>query len=177
MEAQAQAQPQAQAQIKKPKEELHEIMIEMFGMIEGLNVKEGQYLQFAEMFKQKNININRLTEIQQKIIQNIYYQRYIKRNTTIKRKRLTEAQKAKHSKYVLCNCGCYIHKDEELTHIQETLKHRQGIRNKKYSVKYKNPDDPQIDFEINREVLLQGFCITHYSKTNNIAVDNDETIV
>jgi hypothetical protein len=90
---------------------------------------------------------------------------------------LTEAQKAKHEDYILCNCGCYIHKDEQLTHIKDTLKHRQGIRNKKYSAKYKNADDPKIDFEINREVLLQGFCITHYSTYKNIAVDNDETIV
>jgi hypothetical protein len=64
-------------QNKKPKEQLHEIMIELFGMIEEMNVNEGKYLQFAEMFKQMNININRLSEIQQIIIQNVYYQRYI----------------------------------------------------------------------------------------------------
>lgn len=164
-------------QEKKPKEQLHELMVEMFAMIEEMNINEGQYLQFADMFKQMNINIGRLNEIQKVIIQNVYYQRYIKRTTTIKRKRLTEAQKAKHEDYVLCSCGCYIHKDEQLTHIQDTLKHRTGVRNKKYSSKYKNPADPQIDFEINREVLLQGFCISHYSKYKNIAVDNDETIV
>jgi hypothetical protein len=37
-------------------------MIEMFGMIEEMNVNEGKYLQFAEMFKQMNININRLND-------------------------------------------------------------------------------------------------------------------
>lgn len=160
-------------QVKKPKEQIHEVMVEMFGMIEEMNVNEGQYLQFAEMFKQMNLNINRLHEIQQVIIQNVYYQRYIKRATTIKRKRLTEAQKAKHPDYTLCSCGCYIHNDEQLNHIKNTLKHRTGLRNKKYSAKYKNPEDPLIDFEINREVLLQGFCIKHSAEVRGIKVDED----
>lgn len=164
-------------QDKKPKEQIHELMVEIFGMIEDMNINEGQYLQFAEMFKTMNLNINRLAEMQQIIVQNVYYHRYIKRTTTIKRKRLTEAQKAKHELYVLCSCGSYIHKDEQLTHIKDTLKHRTGLRNKKYSSKYKNPADPQIDFEINREVLLQGFCIKHFAHVNNIKIDEDNTLI
>ena len=70
-------------QEKKPKEQIHELMVEMFGMIEGMDINEGQYLQFAEMFKQMNLNVNRLHEIQKIIVQNVYYQRYIKRTTTI----------------------------------------------------------------------------------------------
>lgn len=158
---------------KKPKEQLHELMVEMFLMIEEMNVNEGQYLQFADMFKQMNLNINRLTQIQQIIVQNIYYQRYVKRNTTIKRKRLTEAQKANHKSYTLCSCGSYIHTDEQLNHIQNTLKHRTGLRNRKYSSKYKNSEDPLIDFEINREVLLQGFCIKHSAEVRGINIDED----
>lgn len=162
---------------KKPKEQIHELMVEMFEMIEEMNINEGQYLQFADLFKQMNINVNRLNEIQQIIVENVYYQRYIKTNTTIKRKRLTEAEKANHPNYRLCSCGSYIHEDEQLKHIQGTLKHRIGVRNKKYSAKYTNPTDPQIDFEINREVLLQGLCIQHYSIVKGISVDKDDTIV
>lgn len=164
-------------QDKKPKEQIHELMVEIFGMIEDMNINEGQYLQFAEMFKKMNLNINRLAEMQKIIVQNVYYQRYIKRTTTIKRKRLTEAQKAQHPSYTLCNCGCYIHNDEQLNHIKNTLKHRTGLRNKKYSVKYRNPNDPLIDFEINREVLLQGFCIKHFADVNNIKIDEDDTLI
>jgi hypothetical protein len=166
-----------QQQEKKPKEQLHELMVEMFGMIEEMDINEGKYLEFAEMFKQMNLNLNRITEIKNIIVENVYYQRYVKRNTTIKRKRLTEAQKAQHTDYILCGCGCYIHKDEHLNHINTTLKHRQGIRNKKYSVKYENPDDPRIDFEINREIVVQGFCIKHYSNTSGRRVDEDSTPV
>lgn len=159
---------------KKPKEQLHEIMVEMFGMIEEMNINEGQYLQFAEMFKQMNLNINRLNELKQVIIQNVYYQRYVRNVTTITRKRLTEAQKAQNSNYILCSCGSYIHQDEELNHVKTTLKHRIGLRNKKYSVKYTNQKDPRIDFEINRDIILQGFCIKHYATTRGISVEEDE---
>ena len=162
---------------KKPKEQLHEIMVEMFGMIEEMDINEGKYLKFAEMFKEMNININRLTEIQKILVENIYYQRYIRNSTTIKRKILTEAEKAQHKDYTLCSCGCYIHNHRELNHVKNTLKHRTGLRNKKYSAKYKNPKDPMIDFEINRDVLLQAFCIKHFAKVKNIKIDDDETIV
>ena len=162
---------------QKPKEELHSIMVEMFGMIEELNIQEGHYLQFAEMFKTMNININRLAEMKEIIYKNVYYQRYVKNRTTIKRKRLTEAEKACHHDYILCNCGCLIHKDEQLSHINTTLKHRQGLRNKKFASKHAKADDPIIDFEINRDIVLQGFCIIHYSRINNIKVDDDETCV
>jgi hypothetical protein len=155
-----------QAQDKKPKQQLHEIMVEMFAMIEEMTINEGQYLQFAEMFKQMNLNINRLNEIQQIIIHNVYYQRYV-RNNTIKRKRLNEAQKSRHPDYILCQCGCYIHKDEQINHINTTLKHRLGLRNKKYASKYKNPYDQRIDNAINREVLLDMFCIRHIASIVN----------
>jgi hypothetical protein len=57
------------------------------------------------------------------------------------------------------------------------MKHRTGLRNKKYSAKYKNPTDPLIDFEINREVLLQGFCIKHFADVKGVLIDEDDTLV
>ena len=153
----------ATTQDKKPKEQLHELMIEMFEMIELINIPEGEYLKFAEMFKQMNININLLQEIQKKLINNTYYQRYIL-TPTIRQKKLNEAQKAVHPEYTLCSCGSYIKKIEQQSHINNTLKHTIGIRNKKYSVKCENQNNPIIDFKINREVILNGFCIIHYSK-------------
>ena len=83
-----------------PKEQIHTLMCEMFEMIEGLNINEGQYLQFADMFRNMNLNVNRLTEIKQIIIQNTYYQNHIRRKT-IRRKRLTEEQKSKSQNYTL----------------------------------------------------------------------------
>ena len=167
---------QQQTLYPKPKEELHELMCEVFSMIENMDIQEGKYLEFAEKFKEMNININRLAEMKQTIIQNVYYQRYVKHTTTIKRKRLTEAEKAKSSHYTLCSCGCYIDNKEHLNHIKNTLKHRTGLRNKKYSAK-NGRDDGLIDFEINREVVLQGFCINHYSAVKGIRVDADRTAV
>jgi hypothetical protein len=90
---------------------------------------------------------------------------------------LTEAEKAKHENYSLCSCGCYIQTSQQLNHINNTLKHRTGLRNKKYSVKYKNQNDPLIDFEINRDVLLQGFCINHFAEVRGIKIDDDNTLV
>ena len=89
---------------------------------------------------------------------------------------MTEAEKAKSSHYTLCSCGCYIDNKEHLNHIKNTLKHRTGLRNKKYSAK-NGRDDGLVDFEINREVVLQGFCINHYSAVKGIGIDADRTLV
>jgi hypothetical protein len=159
---------------KQPKDQLHKIMVEMFGMIEDMNTNEGQYLQFAEMFKQMNININRLAEMKTQLQQNYYYIHYVRpqtRITTLRRKRLTEAQKAKHTDYMLCNCGRYIHKDEYETHLQ-TQVHYQGRRNRKYASK--KPSEVQMKIEINREVVLQEYIIKHLVKTKNIQIDNKD---
>jgi len=142
----------------KPKDEIMNLMVEVFAMIEDLNIPEGKYLEFAEKFKEMNINLGRLQEVKQIIVQNAYYQRYVKRKTALKKKRLTQAQKATHPDYLLCSCGDYIHKDEESNHVLNTLKHRTGLRNRKYASKKQSTD---IDFEINREVLLHGFAIKH----------------
>lgn len=152
----------------KPKDEIMNLMVEVFAMIEDLNIPEGKYLEFATKFKELNINLGRLQQVQQIIIQNVYYQRYVKKKTTINKKRLTQAQKAKHPDYLLCSCGDYIHRDEEANHIQNTLKHRTGLRNRKYASKKQSAD---VDFEINREVLLHGFAIGHICKQKGINTD------
>lgn len=157
---------------KTAKDEMMELMVEVFGMIEALDIQEGKYLEFAELFKRMNLNINRLSQMKQIIVQNVYYHRYIKRNTTLKRKRLTQAQKAVNPDYLLCDCGDYIHNDELLNHLK-TLKHQTGLRNRKYSSK---KGDVDINFEINREVLLQGFCIRHQQRKFNADIDTDNDI-
>ena len=149
---------------RKPKDEIMTLMVEVFGMIEELNIPEGKYLEFADKFKEMNINLGRLQQVQQIIIQNVYYQRYIRNKTTVNKKRLSQAQKAKHPDYLLCRCGDYIHKDEEANHIKNTLKHRTGLRNRKYASK----QGANVDFEINREVLLHGFAIGHICKQKGI---------
>lgn len=160
------------AKANTPKEELNILMVEMFGMLEDMNIQEGQYLQFAEMFKNMNININRLVEMKNEIQQNHYYTHFVRnRNNTLRRKRLTEAEKAKHPKYNLCNCGRYIHQDEQKDHLQ-TQVHYQGRRNRKYAAK--QVSEEEIKFDINREVLIQSFIIKHLIKSQDIDVNNHD---
>ena len=167
------------AAVNTPKEELHTLMVEMFGMLEDMNIQEGQYLQFADMFKNMNININRLVAMKDQIQQNVYYARYVRpasRQNTLRRKRLTEAEKARHEKYTLCNCGRYIHQDEQNDHLQ-TQVHYQGRRNRKYASK--QVSEQQMHFEIGREVVLQSHIIRHLVRGQGLVVDNhaDDEVV
>ena len=157
-----------------PKEELHNIMVDMFAMIEDMNINEGAYLQFADMFKKMNINITKLAQIKTVLQTNTYYINHIRQSTrksSIERKRLTEAQKAIHPLYTLCNCGRYVAKERVymLEHLQ-TQVHYQGRRNCKYASK--RPAETEIKFEINREVILQEFIIKHWCKVKGIELQN-----
>jgi hypothetical protein len=135
------------------------LLQEVFAMIEELNINEGLYLQFADLFKQMNMNIERLSAIRQEVIVNRYYQRYV-RNTpdTLVRQRLTEEQKRRSPHYSLCDCGRYIAISFMREHIN-TMVHFQGRRNRKYAGK--GIPDPIITENINREVVLHDFTIKH----------------
>ena len=151
-----------------PKEQVHNLMVEMFMMIEELNIPEGQYLQFADMFKSMNININRLSEIKTTLTTNRYYINYIRNSATRRNiQRLTEDQKRIKINYELCNCGRYIAKNYLLKHYMSQV-HYQGLRNRKYAHKKGSPE--QINQHISREVALQSFIIRHITKieTNDI---------
>lgn len=150
---------------KTPKEEMTELMVEVFGMIEELDVSEGKYLQFADLFKQMNLKVERLTKIKETLQVNYYYQHYIRPSTkrTLKTKRLDEEQKRKSERYCLCNCGRYISKDILKEHLQ-TQVHYQGRRNKKYASK--GLSEEAIKELINREIALQAFIIKHLEKVN-----------
>jgi hypothetical protein len=91
----------------KPKQELHELMVEVFLMIENLNINEADYLQFADLFKPMNLSVEKLVNMKMILINNSYYRKYVK--STIRRHRLTEEQKRKHDKYITCHCGRFIH--------------------------------------------------------------------
>jgi hypothetical protein len=153
-----------------PKQELHNIMVEMFNMIEDMDIQEGQYLQFADMFKQMNININRLSEMRTTIIENSYYRSRI-RNTNVRRKKLTEEEKRRHPSYSLCNCGRFVHNRQFIKHF-ETQVHYQGLRNRKYA--RVSGDEEHINSLISREVALETFVIKHLLKVGTIT--NEDTI-
>jgi len=157
------------------KEQFTALIHEVFGMIEDLTINEGLYLQFADLFKQMNIKADRLTQIQYILADNRYYQRVYRRNgTTLRRQRLTEAQKSKHPEYKLCECGRYISINPrwELDHVK-TLVHHQGLRNRKYA--RKGLHDDKITELINQEVKLSGFCLKHIRKVNpRLNRDNEE---
>ena len=142
------------------KEEMNNLMVEVFEMIENLNIKEGDYLLFAEKFKQMNMNVCRLAEIKTTIINNVYYRRYIKKKTTIQQKRLTEEEKRIHPDYFQCNCGRFINKKN--ANVEEHLQtqvHYQGRRNRKYANTHLS--DTKINECIDREVAIQSYIIKH----------------
>jgi hypothetical protein len=150
------------------KQEFVALLHEVFGMIEDLEVNEGLYLQFAELFKQMNLKVDRLSQIRIILQDNQYYQRHVRRTPTLLQKRLTEAEKAQSANYKLCGCGRYIsiHHRTELGHIK-TLVHHQGLRNRKYA--RLRLDEDIITERIHREVTLSGFCIEHYQKQLKLA--------
>jgi len=161
---------------KTPKEQMNELMVEVFGMIEDLDVGDGKYIQFAELFKQMNINVNRLSEMKQIIQNNHYYTHFVRpaTKTTLKRKKLTEEQKRqKPDLYLLCNCGRYCSKERDFyeEHLK-TMVHYQGRRNKKYASK--NIPEEKIKEMIHREVILQSFSIKHLEKVNGWKPDDED---
>jgi hypothetical protein len=150
--------------INTPKEELNQIMVEMFMMIEEMDIQEGKYLEFAEMFKSMNLNIDRLAGMRQQIIVNTYYQRYVRPQQTVRHHRLTEAEKEKNADYTLCNCGRYVSNVTPkfaLKHLN-TAVHYQGVRNRKYA--HTTFNNEEINAKIKTEVVLQCFIIKHLSE-------------
>lgn len=158
-------------EVVSAKEEMNNLMVEVFEMIENLNIKEGDYLLFAEKFKQMNVNITRLAEIKTIIINNVYYRRYLKRTTTIQQKRLTEEEKRRDPNYGQCNCGRFIKKQYVKEHLQ-TQVHYQGRRNRRYATT--NLNDTKINECIDREVAIQSYIIKHLEtiRQNKIYEEN-----
>jgi len=152
----------------KPKQQLHELMVEMFLMLENLNINENDYLQFGELFKQMNINIDNLVNMKTELIQNTYYRNYIK--NTVRRHRLTENEKLKNENYIVCNCGRCVHKNELQQHFKSQV-HYQGRRNRKYAKT--KLDDEIINMCISREVVLQAFIINHLKRVSNLRIDDN----
>ena len=137
-----------------PKQELNNIMVDMFSMIEDMVIPEGKYIELADMFKCMNINIDKLVEMSNQLKVNKYRHRAV----TLRAKKLTEAQKENCPSYMLCNCGRVIKSTIENIHIKSMV-HYQGRRNRKYSTK--RVSEEIIDFEIKREIKLQNFIINH----------------
>ena len=153
-----------------PKEELNKLMVEMFMMIEEMDIQEGKYLEFAEMFKSMNLNIDRLAGMRQQIIVNTYYQRYVRPQQTVRHHRLTEAEKEKNADYTLCNCGRYVSNVTPkfaLKHLN-TAVHYQGVRNRKYA--HTTFNNEEINAKIKTEVVLQCFIIKHSNEVIKLTV-------
>jgi len=158
---------------KKPKERFQEILMEVFELIEG-SVPEGIYLQVGNQLKEANDLLTqgefpatpqiqiRIIELVREARRNTYYRRFANKPSKV-RHHLTEAEKAKSDKYSLCSCGRYINNTDPdyLKEHLETSVHFQGLRNKKLAVK---KGETEIDEEVQREVMLTGFCLNHLSK-------------
>jgi len=143
------------------KQEFTALLHEVFAMIEDLDVNEGIYLQFADLFKQMNLKVDRLSQIRTIILENRYYTRHVRHSgATLTTQRLTEAEKSKRADYHLCECGRYVSNNARwgLDH-NKTLVHHQGLRNRKYA--RRGLKDDVITDQINREVALSAFCLKH----------------
>lgn len=168
-------QQQQPRQHKSPKEECLGIMFEVFEIIESLDIQEGKYIQLSNLLRDMNINVNRIQELRTIIINNTYYTNRERRINTLRRKRLTEAEKANNPDYSLCNCGRYIKfnktKPEWIMNHYNSLVHQQGIRNRKYAGK--KIDKEQIDDFIRCEIACQAFIIKHLEK-KGINIDEED---
>jgi hypothetical protein len=169
---------QSEPQRKTPKEELLGIMFEVFEIIEALDLQEGKYLQLANLFRDMNINVNRLGELRTIIINNSYYTQRERRLSTLRRKRLTEADKAKNPEYALCSCGRYfkffgssVRTQDFIQAHYQSMVHQQGVRNRKYA--NKTISNETMNELIQREVVVQGFIIKHLATLKVIEVDNE----
>lgn len=156
-----------------PKEAVNRIMIDLFDMVENMTLNqetfsENKFLQVAELFKQMNINIDRLQRIKTELVNNVYYQREIRNRR--QRGRLTEAEKIKHKDYGLCNCGRMVKMNNTKPRwIREHLNsqvHYQGLRNRKYAGKH-NADELANE-DIKREIVIQAFIINHLNTIEDL---------
>lgn len=175
-----------ETQQNKTKQALLDIMFEVFEIIESLDITDGKYLQLANLMRDMNINVNRLGEIRTIIINNTYYRN---RNNTLRRKRLTEAEKINNPDYALCNCGRYFkfYGQQEwkvkkmVGEHYNSLVHKQGIRNRKYANKnYSKAEiDGYVNRDISREVACHQFIISRLAQMKVIDIDdaNDDEIV
>lgn len=173
MELQNEQQPRQQ---KTPKEECIDIMFEVYEIIESLDIQEGRYLQLSNLLRDMNINVNRLGELRTIIINNPYYANR-RRTNTLRRKRLTELEKANNPDYLLCNCGRYFKfnnvKFEYIKGHYNSLVHQQGLRNKKYA--NRRNDEEKIQNLIRAEIACQAFIVKHLQKKGiNIDVEDEE---
>ena len=175
-----QEQEQQQKPKQTPKEELMSIMFEAFELIEQLEIPEGQYLKFADMFKRMNgatkrINVERLVEIRTIIVNNQYYQDRERRETIaekVRRNKVEDAKKVNHPEYGLCSCGKYIKfytKSGNKSFIKNHYKtngHFRGYRLRKFGGK--DVSDDKLTDLIGREVLIQCWISLHIVKVREI---------
>jgi len=180
MDPQEQEQEQQQKPRQTPKEELMSIMFDAFELIEQLEIPEGQYLQFADMFKRMNgatkrINVERLVEIRTIIIENQYYQDRERRETIAERARrnkVEDAKKVNHPEYGLCSCGKYIKfytKSSNKSFVKnhyETNGHFRGYRLRKFGGR--DVSDDTLRDLIGREVLIQCWVAKHILRVREI---------
>lgn len=179
-------QTQNQNQKKTPKDEMLELMIDIFGMIGELDIPEGTYLEFADKFKQANKLVDFLSQIPRyiEIIRNNrYYQRTIRpafqnegKFNKKERVLLTEAEKAKRPDiFCLCDCGRYLRyfttKEGEKI-IKDTRHFTAGVHSTGIKNRHNKKDGDthnEVNFKMNRETLLEGFCLIHRNKVLDLS--------
>jgi hypothetical protein len=189
MDPQEEQEQEQQKPKLTPKEELMSIMFEAFELIEQLEIPEGQYLQFADMFKRMNgvtktINVERFVEIRTIIINNQYYQDRERRETIAERARrnkVEDAEKVNHPEYGLCSCGKYIKfytTSGNKTFIKNHYKtngHFRGYRLRKLGGK--NVSDDKLKELIGREVLIQCWVSLHILKVREIQNEYEQQLI
>lgn len=162
-----------------PKIKFQNILLQIFELIET-NVNEGVYLEVANCMKNINDELNNLLREGRN---NSYYRNNIRTPRNNEYKRLTEEQKSRNEKYILCSCGRFILSKTLNKHL-ETQVHYLGIRNKKLthlkdkecinkSIPILNGNAiPNISNEVRREILLEAFCINHHKLYINSIINS-----
>lgn len=161
------------------KAEFKNIMINILEMVEGIcekyPVESQEYLNICNEFKNANLKFDDLMGAVNKLKENTYYNNYVRNGNTKNIVMLSDEQKSQNSKFMLCECGCYIRKDHIARH-RNTDKHHKLIRNKKMVLKKNNID---ISNEINTEVKLSAHLLkkqTIINTANNLNIPLETSI-
>ena len=137
-----------------------------------IETNEGAMIECAKDMKNINTEFNAICRLATEIRKNKYYSRHIAPNKKDKKTiTMTEEEKMKSGKYLLCSCGRYIKRltrynrqsreviitdsidGEHLT----TQVHYQGLRNRKYGGR----NNPETNSQIEREIKLDSFIYRH----------------
>ena len=158
---------------KTPKEKYLDAIVRLLGIIDEIapNINDGVYLNMCNELKELyDFDFSELIKVREIIINNVYYQREIRRQVARKCP-LTDTQKLASKDYMICECGRIIKQDYYDTHIQ-SITHKRVMENDEVLTNgMPKPDRLNIRMKVNkrpielqRKIRLEAFIINHLAK-------------